>query len=338
LSAAIQELTALLRTREVIPTDAPAPPGESLDRPWFVALLQGVAGWLAGIFLLVFVGLIFRPESGVTLFTLGALLLVAAWFMYRMDRNAVFLDQLALAMSMAGQIAVAASVLKDHFSGLSISATALGVQLVVLFIMPNKTARTLAALFAATAWVFTVRFLIRPGSGEDVLFGDAFGSEPHVPALWTIPVSWLVTWLPMLALAAWLIRREAFWMASKWRHLARPALTGVLLGLSLGSIDVTPINPFTFAVQPTGFPLTWWALFPMLNVSLAMLAAYGAFRLRSRVLVGSAIFGALLHLSNFYYFYGTTLMWKSVIMLCVGAALLFAGVALAKRTTPGAAA
>src|SRR5688572_23534125 len=121
MSVAMQELVASLRAHALIPTDAPAPPGESVDRPWFVALLQGVAGWLAGIFLLVFVGLIFRPESGAALFALGALLLVAAWFMYRMDRHAVFLDQLALAMSMAGQIAVAASVLKDHFSGLSIS-------------------------------------------------------------------------------------------------------------------------------------------------------------------------------------------------------------------------
>lgn len=332
MSEAIRELTAMLRSQGVVPTDAPAPPGESADRPWYVALLQGVAGWLAGIFLLVFLGLIFRPESGVTLFTLGFLLLAAAWFMYRMDRNAVFFDQLALAMSMAGQIAVAVSVLKDNFSGLSISATALFLQIVVFFVMPNRTARGLAALFAAIAWVFTVQFMFRPGSGEELLFGTAFGREAHMPALWTIPVTWLVTWLPMLAFAAWLIHREPQWMASKWRHFAREALIGVLLGLSLGSVDVTPISLFTLEVQPTGFPITWWALFPMLNVALAVFSAYGAFRLRSRWLIGSAALGALLHLSHFYYFYGTTLLWKSVIMLCVGAALLLAGVALAKRT------
>ena len=33
-------------------------------------------------------------------------------------------------------------------------------------------------------------------------------------------------------------------------------------------------------------------------------------------LLGFAVFAALLHLSRFYYLYGTTLMWKSVIMLC----------------------
>ena len=64
-----------------------------------------------------------------------------------------------------------------------------------------------------------------------------------------------------------------------------------------------------------------------------------AFRLRNTGLLGCAVLGALLHLSNFYYFYGTTLLWKSAIMLFVGAALLPGGVALAKRTAaPGAAA
>ena len=43
------------------------------------------------------------------------------------------------------------------------------------------------------------------------------------------------------------------------------------------------------------------------------------------------MFAALLHLSRFYYLYGTTLMWKSVIMLTAGAALLLAGVALRKH-------
>jgi hypothetical protein len=143
----------------------------------------------------------------------------------------------------------------------------------------------------------------------------------------------------MLGLAAWLIRREPQWMAGNGRSLARPALTGVLLGLSLGGVSVTLIHSFGFGVQGAGFPLTWWAVFPLLNVGLAMFAAYGAFRLRNMGLLGCAVLGALLHLSNFYYFYGTTLLWKSVIMLCVGAALLLAGVASARRTAaPGAAA
>lgn len=99
------DFISLLKTRGVIPEKAP--PVQNPDRPWFVALLQGAAGWLAGIFLLTFIGLIFRPESTGAIFILGGLLLIAAWALYRADRDAVFLDQLALAISIAGQFAVA---------------------------------------------------------------------------------------------------------------------------------------------------------------------------------------------------------------------------------------
>jgi uncharacterized membrane protein len=44
------------------------------------------------------------------------------------------------------------------------------------------------------------------------------------------------------------------------------------------------------------------------------------------------VFASLVHLARFYYLYGTTLMWKSLIMLVVGAALLLAGFALRNRT------
>src|SRR5688572_11470616 len=101
MSAAFQELVAVLRARGAIPEKNP--PAEVVDRPWFVALLQGVAGWLAGIFLLTFIGLMFKPESTASILMVGALLLGGGWALYHADRNAVFLDQLALAISIAGQ-------------------------------------------------------------------------------------------------------------------------------------------------------------------------------------------------------------------------------------------
>jgi hypothetical protein len=327
-TTAYTEFVALLRSRGVIPEKSP--PTQNLDRPWFVALLQGVAGWLAGIFLLTFVGLIFRPESTGTLFILGALLLAAAWGLYRADRNAVFLDQLALAISIAGQFAVAWGILKDDPSGLPVAATLLVLQLFVWLIMPNKIARTLAALFATVAWVFTVRFLLRPGQGEQLLFDDWDGYTPPMLGAWTVPAGWTLTWLPVLVLAVWLIRNEAQWMSSVMRSHSRPLLTGLLLGLSLGGIATEPFTVFVLGTETMGLRFTWWALFPLLSVALAMFSAYGAFRMRSHALSGFAVFAALLHVSRFYYLYGTTLMWKAVIMLLAGAALLFAGAVLCK--------
>ncbi len=320
------EFVDLLRSRGVVPDHAP--PERHFDRPWFVALLQGVAGWLAGIFLLSFVALILKPDSTVSILTVGILLLAVAWLLYRADRDAVFLDQLALAMSIAGQFAVAWSVVKDHFSGLPLASTLLALQVVVLIVMPNKVARTLAALFATIAWVFTVRFLLRPGQGEQIFFEH--GGSDVVPMLgaWTLPVAWCLTWLPLLALAGWLIVHEARWMSSGLRRYARPLLIGTLLGLSLGGIAAEPFTVFALGTESLGMRFTWWALFPLLSVALALFCAWGAFRVRSHGLLGFAVVAALLHLSRFYYLYGTTLLWKAVIMLAVGAALLLASFAL----------
>ena len=120
-------------------------------------------------------------------------------------------------------------------------------------------------------------------------------------------------------------------MASGLRRYARPLLTGTLLGLSLGGVAAEPFTAFALGLDTIGMRFSWWALFPLLSVALAMFSAWSAFRLRSRGLLGFAILAALFHLSRFYYLYGTTLLWKSVIMLCVGAALLLAGVALRNR-------
>ena len=262
----------------------------------------------------------------------------AAWLLYHADRHAVFLDQLALAISIAGQFAVAWGIVKDHLSGLPISATMLGLQLFVLLIMPNKIARTLAALFATIAWVFTVRFALRPGQGEQLLFGGGHGEIAPMLGAWTVPAGWALTWLPLLAIAAWLICNEARWMSRGLRAFARPLLTGLLLGLSLGGIVTEPFTVFLLGTEAMGLRFTWWALFPLLSVGLAMLSAYGAFRVRSQGLLGFAVVAALLHLSRFYYLYGTTLMWKSAIMLVAGAALLFAGIALQRAKPEGGSA
>lgn len=328
MSGVTPEFLALMRSQGLIPADGLAPPPDSTDRPWFVSLLQGVAGWLAGIFLLIFVGLVFKPESGPMIFGLGALLLAAAWFLYHADRHGAFLDQFALAISIAGQIAVAGSVLKDHFTGLTVSAAALVVQVFVLLIMPDKIARTLAALFATTAWVYTVRFLVRPGNAESIFFDERYARDAGPLGDWTLALAWLLTWLPLLALTAWLIWREPQWMASRLRRFARPLLTGLLLGLSIGAIAAEPFTVVVWGAESWGRGVDWLAIFPLLSIALTLFAAYGAFRIRSNGLLGFAVFAALVHLSRFYYLYGTTLLWKSVIMLGVGAALLLAGVAL----------
>jgi hypothetical protein len=329
-----RELVDALRTRGVIAADAPALTGPSHDRPWFVALLQGVAGWLGGIFLLVFLGVLIRPESTAGIAICGVALLLGAWALYYADRNTVFFDQLALALSIAGQFALAWAIVKDSESGVFVAATMFVLQCAVFAFMPNRFARLLAAFFACAAWVYTIRFLLRPGAGDGHSFDDELIWRSPLTGGYLVPLGWVLTWVPMIALAAWLVERERRWMASPARVFARPALSGVLLGIAFAGLVTQPLGLFLLGDEQLGLAVGWWSLFPLLSIALAVFAMVEAYRVHSAGILGAAVLAALVHLSRFYYLYGTTLLWKSLIMVCVGAALLFAARVLRRAGSP----
>jgi len=319
----VGELIATLRERGLLKSDTPLPFTGDNHRPWFVSLMTGVAGWFAGLLLLFFIGLTLKPDSSVMIFILGAMLLFAAWVMYRMDRETVFLDQLALALSIAGQCAVAWALLDDARSTFVIAGTVLLLQIVVFAIMPNRAARSIAALFAVIAWVYTIHFLLHPGSPES-LFWQREGEAARTGFAWSL-VGWLLTWGPLLAFAVYLTTRESVWMATARRNLARPLLSGLLIGLAIGGMAAYPLTWAVFGTEAIGIGMNWYALFPLLAIAMAVFAAYCAFQLRNLGLLGFAVFAALVHLSKFYFLYGTSLTWKAVIMSCLGVAMVGAG-------------
>src|SRR3954469_5963839 len=101
------ELVDALRTRGLIGADVPVPEDDA-ERPWFLSILMGVAGWIAGIFVLVFLGILLDLNGLRQMLVIGLVLLGVAWGLYFIGRGRVFVDQLALALSIAGQMAIAA--------------------------------------------------------------------------------------------------------------------------------------------------------------------------------------------------------------------------------------
>lgn len=321
-----RELIDALRKRGIVRAEVAG--FEADDRPWFLSLIQGAAGWLAGVFLLVFVGILLEPDSTASIVTCGVVLLASAWGLYRL-RKAVFLEQFALALSIAGQIALAWAIIKDSRSGAFVAGMLFLLQCALFALMPNRIARTLSALFASCAWIYLIRFWLRPGSTSDLFFGNDGLNHAPLFGLASVPIGWIATWAPLVLATGWLVRREAAWMARGAAKFARPAFAGMLLGLSFGGVVTEPLSPFVLGIQEMGLPFNLWSVFPLLSIGLAVYAAYLAFRVQSYGLMGVAILGALVHLSRFYYLYGTTLLQKSVLMLLIGAALL--GIAMALR-------
>ena len=323
-------LITALRDRGLIPAGAPAAPDEP-DRPWFVSLLMGMAGWMAGLFVLVFLALVLDLDERLEIAGTGVVLLAVAWGLYAIGRGRVFVDQLALALSIAGQLAVAVYFLEKLGHALPVTGAILGMQLLLFLVMPDRVAKTIATFFASIAWVFVVRFYLRPHEGDG--FFDPVGNPiPPIAGVWIVPFEWLMTWLPPIVGILWLRLTETRWMARSAASYARPAITGLLLGVALGGMAAEPLSLLALGADEMGRAFDWWSLFPVLSIGLALFAAFNAYALRSAALLGVAIVAALAHLARFYYLFGTTLTVKAAIMLGVGLVLLGAGRLLARGT------
>jgi hypothetical protein len=311
------ELETALAERGLL-AGTPVPADDAMsDRPWFVTAVLGAAGWLAGVFVLLFVYLMFEPDSAPELGLAGSILVTAAYGLYRADRSGSFFAQLALALSIAGQIALCASFAVATESVAATAAMTAFVQLGLLFAMPNALARVLAAFFACIAWALTVRFAWWDRSW----FETESASVALLPAL----VGWLAIWAPIVAAAEWLVRRECAWLATSLRSIARAASSGIIAALAIGTWASEPFASLPFA--RAGFS-NWLALWPLLGTAAAAYAALCALRFRSRALLGLAIAGGLLHALQFYFVLGVSLLTKAAIMTAVGAALLAAAWAL----------
>ena len=299
----------------------------NVERPWYISFLLGASGWVAGLFVLLFVGLLFRPNSQPAFLLGGAVLIAAAWGLYKADREGAFVAQLALALSVAGQILLVMGLAKGESHVAGVAFAALIVQTILVIIMPNALHRTLSALFACAALAVTVRY---------GLFADAYQYRHSASPTNTAPTpsyalaGWAITWLPVAALTYWLIRHEARWMARGWQAIVRPTLTGLIVGLAFATLISHPFEMFDWSGS-RGHVLGWLALWPLLSALAAVGAVAAGFALRSRALMGVGIIGALLHISHFYYALGTSLLMKSLIMLLMGAAMLGAAYLLNQR-------
>lgn len=292
----------------------------SPERPWFISVLLGTTAWLAGLFMLSFIWMLFTPRTAGAYAVCGLILLAAAFGLYAADRAGAFFGQLALTLSIAGQLAIVFAAHETTHSATATAAFTMALQLLLLFVMPNRLAKLIAAFFACCAWALAVRL---GWWGE-----KSFITTQHV-ALAPALIGWCVVWMPIVAAAHALLVNEHRWMASGLQQTARAALTGLLLGLATATWLSAPLGTLVlWGDQPRS---NWLVLWPLLGVMAALIAAIYAFRLRHRALIGVAILGALQYVGQFYYLLGTTLLIKSCIMLAIGLLALLAVFALKRR-------
>ncbi len=316
------ELTRELRVLGLVADGAdPALANLAPGRPWYIGLMLGIAGWVAGVFVLIFAFMLFKLDSGGGAAISGAVLLAAAWGLFAVDRDGAFVSQLALALSIAGQFAVLFGLgevfLKGAHEIAGVALVALVLQAILVAAMPNALHRTMSALFACTAWALLVRY----GLWDQSPWGTRSAANAELPFGLAL-AGWAIAWLPIGGMLYVIVRREAEWMARGLQAIVRPAAAGIILGLAVTTLLSQPFESFPW-MSETAAGRGGFALWPLLSALAALGALVAAYALGDRGLTAVCVIAALVHVSHFYYAMGATLLAKSATMIVLGALLLY---------------
>jgi hypothetical protein len=287
--------------------------------PWYVSLMLGVAAWVSALLALLASVVLLHFSVGEQFGLMAVLWTGSGIALLHAARTAgVFVAQLGLVAVLAGEgAAIAFFALQTEALQPTLLFSVI-LLLALLPLLPSATARVLNTLGACTCWVLLVSWALL---GEPRDWRDA-----QTPGLGLALLVWALCWLPVLGAALAIVANETQWMARSAAPLLRALLIGLLVALALA----TPLsNPLAGLLIWQGGAISdgsrsWLALWPLLSLFTALIAAGLAFHQRSRSLLAVCLFGVLLHVGHFYLQLGVGLLEKSLVMLLMGAGLLLA--------------
>ena len=316
------------------------------DSPWYVKLLLGIAGWWAAAFGLSFLMLVFTlfMKDAMAVLILGSLLIGGAFLILRQSGQA-FLEHLALAISLAGQVLVIL-VIFNAFNAFSAARFENEVywllaglfQVILALAIPNFVHRVFctwnAAIFFAVALVlFDVPYMF--SSVVMLLMAWLWLSEYSYPkhiqkiramayglTLALVSIESFVLFVSKGAASSWGTNVDA-------ESIMRPWMGEVLLGCVAFYVVWFLLRQNKQSMKQ---PLVICSLFATLLLVVASFEATGltvgmmivllGFAGSNRVLIGIGVVSLLFYVSAYYYLLERTLLDKSLTLLAVGILLL----------------
>ncbi len=309
-----------------------------LATPWYVRALLGASAWLAALFVLVFIGITLRINSAQTIFLLGVVLIATATAGRRFFEH-IFLNQLLLAASFAGQAMVIGGIAKDgNDTGAALATIVMEIVLLILY--RDATHRFISTLIAVVAAVVVCSELHMPNLILLLIILVAVGAfliwENEIelvtsgkgdlfrPAGYALVVALLI--LPLLSITSgvwhelginFMTHQTSWWLSSA----GLLALAVALEFRILRSCGVPADSPSALTLFAATFLLALFLLGAP-GITAALLVLLLGFHRGNRVLMGLALLFLPLFLVFFYYNLQQTLLLKSLTLMTSGVTLL----------------
>lgn len=316
----------------------------TLDRlprtPWYTRAMLGFAGWLAGMFLVAFVGGSFAAlfRDGPALSVLGLAFCAAAVAIDRRAGRQDVISQMALAIAIAGQAFVAfgmAQALTGE-SWRQVAAVLVVLHAALFALGSTFLFRLVSAVFGASALLVAVHDTIAApvaGAAMALSFAAQWGDEARWRAA---PEGWgrrlfsdgVAAWAFALVLAGWTVPVHV-------HEALRPDTPRYLytlanaLGLAWLAWRLTGARPRARGLALAGAAALAAACHGVPGVVAGVLVLVAGFAASRRGLVALGVVAILGYLSAYYYQLHQTLLEKAM-WLAIAAAGLLAALAIVK--------
>jgi len=158
MSASLEKIWQQLSQADLV--SGTKPEFDEEDSPWFVKAIQAFSGWLAALFILGFIGIVFSSylTSPVPCLFFGGFAILTGLGLIFTASNS-FIENLGLAVSLAGQALVLFGLIQ--IKGLSETLVCVSMfilQAALCYLMRSYTHRALSALFAMLALYLALWF------------------------------------------------------------------------------------------------------------------------------------------------------------------------------------
>jgi uncharacterized membrane-anchored protein len=310
--------------------------------PWYIRFIQGFAGWLAAIFIMAFFGtffsFIFRQPTGGLVVSLGIICSIAGYVLIKLKSND-FIDQLGMAFSLSGQLLFAFGL----FFYLKISSTSgafiLGLyQLFLAWVVPQYAHRLLSTAFglfalliglnllgyfgvgtALIAVIFSFIWLKESYWGKNYMAWEAIGFGTILTVIFSS--SFLITGKYLL--------RDSFRISTGWLYDHAELISSLLIALIFVNVVLVLLKEYKVKFDSKTALLSFIAAigliiisFKINGLSVGLLILLLGFARHRMVLIVFGAFTVISFFSWYYYNLQATLLYKSIVLVLLGIAML----------------